>query len=427
MNSLEQRVLDAIDVEAMLAFLCRLIATPSLGGEESAAQRLMAEQMERCGLDVDVWEIDLEDLRRHPAHSEEIPRTEALGVVGTLPGDSSRPSLILNGHVDVVPAGRSEHWTYPPWQGTLTDRRVYGRGAADMKGGLCAALFALKALRDAGVAGLGTLTIQSVVGEEDGGTGTLATLQRGYSADGAIVVEPTGLAVVPVQAGALNFRITITGKAVHASMRRSGVSAIEKFMPLFSALQGLERTRNRHVSHPLLAAYSLPYPISVGTLRAGDWPSSVPAELVFEGRLGVAVGEPVAAARQSLEQTLTAAAAEDAWLRDHPPEVDWWGGQFAPCATDIDDPVVTIVQTALRTLTGYDAPIQGVTYGSDLRLLTGEGGIPAVLFGPGDVRQAHQVDEFVPIDDLILAVRCLALTALRYCNREPASEEGGTG
>jgi len=415
LNPLERQVLDAIDVEGMLSFLCRLIAVPSLDGEETDAQRLVAEQMERCGLEVDLWEIDLEDLRRHPAFSEEVPRQTALGLVGRLGNSAKGQSLILNGHVDVVPAGEPAKWHYPPWQGTLTDRRVYGRGAVDMKGGLCCALFAAKALRDAGVELADSLLIQSVVGEEDGGTGTLATLARGYRAAGAIIMEPTDLAVVPAQAGAMNFRLVVPGISAHGSMRRQGVSAIEKFLPLFSALQELEKARNARIDHPLMARHQLPYPISIGTVRAGNWASSVPEELICEGRFGAAIGEDPAEARHRLELAVQTAADADPWLCQHPPTVEWWGGQFEAAETPMDDPIVAVVQDAVQSLTGARPEIEGVSYGADLRLLVNEGGIPAVLFGPGDVRVAHQTDEFVPIDDLLIVVRALALVAMRYC------------
>ncbi len=415
MNRLERRVLDAIDVEGMLGFLCRLIATPSLDGEESAAQRLVARQMERCGLDVDLWEIDLESLRQHPAHSEEIRRSEALGVVGTLAGRSEQRTLILNGHVDVVPAGDPARWAHPPWEGTLTDRRVYGRGSVDMKGGLCCALFAAKALRDARVELEGSLLVQSVVGEEDGGTGTLATLERGHRGDGAIIMEPTALSIVTTQAGALSFRLTIPGKAAHGSMRRTGVSAVEKFIPILAAIEDLEKVRNTDVENVLLAEHQLPYPISVGTVRAGNWASSVPELLTCEGRYGVSVGEDMETSRRALEDAISTAAAADPWLADHPPEIEWWGGQFASCETPVDAVLVSRIASVIESLTHSHPRIEGVTYGSDMRLLVNQGAIPSVLFGPGDVRLAHQTDEFVPIDDLLLAVRALALTAMRYC------------
>jgi acetylornithine deacetylase len=415
MNAMERQVLDAIDVEAMLSFLCRLIAVPSLDGEETAAQELVAEQMQRSGLTVDLWELDFATLSQHPAYGVEVDRQTGLGLVGALGEDGGGRSLILNGHVDVVPTGDLANWSYPPWQGTLTDRRIYGRGSVDMKGGLCCALFAAKALRDAGVELAGKLLVESVIGEEDGGVGTLATLERGYRADGAVIMEPTELAVVTAQAGALNFRLTVSGKSAHGCVRDEGISAIEKFLPLVAALQQLEHERNRDVVHPLLGQYPLPYPLSIGTVAAGDWPSSVPEQLVCEGRYGVAMGENLTAAQQALEEAVQLAAQADDWLSVHPPEVEWWGGRFESAETPVDHPLVGCIDAAVRDLTVTEPAIKGVTYGADMRLLVNEGQIPTVMFGPGDVRVSHGPDEFVPIDDLLLTVRSLALIALRFC------------
>ncbi len=414
MQTIEQRVLDAIDVEGMLAYLCELVAIPSLGGQETAAQEHVAAQMKRCGLAVDVWELDFDQLRQHPAFSIEIEREHGLGVVGVMGEDRGGRSLILNGHIDVVPVGDEANWRYPPWQGTVADGRVYGRGALDMKGGLCCALFAAQALRDAGVQLAGRLIVESVIGEEDGGVGALATVLRGYTADGAIVVEPTELAVVPAQAGALNFRVTVPGLSAHGSVRDEGVSAIEKFIPLYQALMALERERNMGVQDPLFARYAQPYAICVGTLQGGNWASTVADSLTFEGRYGVAVGEDIAAARRSFEETVAQAARSDSWLREHPPRVEWWGGQFEPASISIDHPIVETVRAAYGDVSGAPARVQGVPFGADMRLLVNEGQTPTVLFGPGDVRNAHRPDEYVPVTELVAAVRTLALTALRF-------------
>lgn len=415
METPEQRVLAAIDVEGMLEALCELIAVRSPGGEETPAQELMAAQMAACGLEVDVWELDFREVRRHPAFSAEIEREHGLGVVATLGKGTAGRDLIFNGHVDVVPAGDEAQWSRPPWRATVEGGRVYGRGAVDMKGGLCCALFAAKALRDAGVRLEGKLMIESVIGEEDGGVGTLAAILRGYRADGAVVIEPTELAVVPAQAGALNFRLTVPGVSAHGCMREEGISAIEKFFPIYAALMDLEAERNRRARHPLLARYRLPYPLSIGTVRAGEWASSVPETLCCEGRYGVAIGEDVAAARRELEEAVARAARADPWLRRQPPRLEWWGGQFEPAEVAVEDPIVRTVAEAYREISGTQPRLAGVTYGADMRLLVNEGKIPTVLFGPGDVRQAHRPDEFVPVDQLVTAAQTLALAALRFC------------
>jgi acetylornithine deacetylase len=426
----ERAAAAALDEEGMIAFLRELVAIPSLDGEETAAQRRVAAWMRGEGFGTDVWDIDLNEVATHPDFSCEVEREAALGVVGSVgPGEKGAGGrdLLLDGHIDVVPAGEPSSWTVDPWRGALRDGRVYGRGACDMKAGLCAALFAAKALRDAQVPLRGRVLVASVVGEEDGGLGTLATLLRGHAADGAIVTEPTSLRIVTTGAGSLMFRLTVQGRAAHGSVRTEGVSAIEKFLPLFAAIRELEAARNVAGGGPLYAAHRLPWPIEVGTLRAGEWASSVPERLVCEGRYGVAPGEDEAAARRELEDAVAAAAAGDAWLRDHRPLVEWWGGRFAPAVTDPADPLVTTLAGAAEAALGGQAALEGVTYGSDMRLFVNLGRMPCVLFGPGDVRDCHMPDESVPVDEVVRAARTLIVAAMRYCGVGDSAAGGRDG
>ena len=437
LGAAERRALDALDVDGLVALLRELIAIPSLDAEESPAQRRVAAWMEGAGLATDVWPIDFDELSRHRDWCHEVDRDEALGVVGwygekaagrAAAGSDAGRDLMLNGHIDVVPVGDEAAWTTPPWDPAVREGRVYGRGAVDMKGGLVCALFAAKAIRDAGVRLRGRLSVASVVGEEDGGTGTLATILRGHTADGAVVVEPTDWRVIAAQAGSLMFRLVVPGLSAHGCVREEGVSAIEKFLPLFAALRRLEAERcgvavgaadvagDPH--SPLFARYRLPWPVEIGTVQAGDWASSVPDKLVAEGRVGVAIGEEPAAARRAFEEAIARAAAADPWLAEHSPTVEWWGGRFDPAVTDPSDPIVGAVVAAATTVTGRAPPLEGVTYGSDMRLLVNVGGIPTVLFGPGDVRVAHMADEYVPVDELRVAAQTLILTALRFCGVE---------
>lgn len=417
LTATEQRVLDAIDMNGMLAFLADLVAIPSLDGtpEENTIQEQIATWMGQHGMAVDLWEIDMPALQRHPHFSAEVERPRGLGLVGRLGAERGGRSLIFNGHVDVVPTGDPANWRFPPWQATITDEYVYGRGSLDMKGGLCCALFAAKAIHAAGVELRGPLLLQSVIGEEDGGCGTLATIVRGYRADGAVIVEPTTLCVAPAQAGAQNFRLTVPGLSAHGCVREEGVSAIEKFVPLHQALLDLERRRNQVEPNPLFARYQLPYALCIGKIGAGNWASSVAESLVAEGRYGIRVGEDVATARRELEAALATAAAADPWLREHPPIVEWWGGQFEPASIASDHPIATTVAGAFEATTARTAHFEGMTYGADMRLLVNVGQTPTVMFGPGDVRLAHKPDEAVPIADLVNVTRTLALTALRFC------------
>jgi acetylornithine deacetylase len=374
--------------------------------------------MEENGLEVDLWELDLPALKSHQAYSAEIERREGLGLVGALGGAGSGPTLILNGHVDVVPPGDESAWSFSPWEGRIEGGRVLGRGALDMKGSLAAGLFATKAIADAGVKLQGRLLLQSVIGEEDGGVGTLATLERGYGGDAAVIMEPTGFAVCPAQAGALNFRLTIRGKSAHGCVRDAGVSALEKYLLVHEELMALERRRNRSCSDPLFRGYGIPFPLSVGKIEGGDWASSVPDRVQVEGRYGLPPDEGVEEARQEFRDALDRVAIKDAWLSRHPPRLEWWGGCFLPARVPVDTPIVSELSRSLEDLGGGKPQLKGVTFGSDMRLLVREAGIPAVLFGPGDVRMAHGTDEAVAIDDLVLSARTLALTALRFCGYE---------
>lgn len=420
LGAVERAALEAIDLEWQLDLLGRLIASRSDQGNESGAQRAMAAAMAEVGMEVDAWSIDLVSLQADAQYSAEIERREALGLVGGY-GGGAGPTLALNGHVDVVGPGREADWSRPIWALTVEDGRAYGRGTVDMKGALSCALGAVRALRRAEIELAGTLTVQSVVGEEDGGLGTLATLRRGHHADAALVLEPTELQIAAAHCGALCCRVRVCGLAAHACMRDEGVSAIEKAASLLGVLRELERLRNSRLDHALMSLHANPLPISVGTIRGGEWPSSVPDEVTIEVRYGVAPGEALSAARDEFEATLQAAAATDEWLAEHPPEVTWFGGRFEPAETDPAHPLIPLLQSAACSATGGTPAICGVTFGADMRLLANVGGIPTVMFGPGDVRRAHAPDEFVSLDELAACTRSLVLTAIRYCGVSAAT------
>jgi len=420
LNGLERRVTEAVDDGRLLEDLRALVAVPSCDGREIEVQELAADLMRDAGLEVDAWGIDLGELRAHPDFSCEIERDEALGVAGVLgsAGCGGR-DLIFNGHVDVVSPGDTANWATPPWELTVRDGMAYGRGTVDMKGGVACALAATRAIREAGVRLAGRVIVETVAGEEDGGLGTLAAVLRGYRAHGAVVVEPTALDIVVAQAGALGFRLTVHGLSAHGAMRGEGVSALEKFLPLHDALRDLETAATDDVRGsdlaPLYASYRIPFPLSIGVVRAGEWPSTVPESLVCEGRYGVMPGVGVGAARRRFEQVVAGAAARDDWLREHPPRVEWWGGQFASALTAPDAAVVTSLSAAHRDLLGDAPPLTGVTYGADMRLLAGPGATPTIMYGPGDVGCSHQPDEHVPLDQLASCARVLAVHAVRFC------------
>jgi acetylornithine deacetylase len=417
------QVLDAVVelTDTLLDELAALVRIPSVSGTdaENDAQAHVAGRFADAGLEVDHWPIDLPALTAHPDFpGMEVDRDEAWGLVGRLHGVGDGPTLMLNGHIDVVPVGDPGSWTAPPYSADVRAGCLHGRGSCDMKAGLIASLWAVQALRSAGVGLRGDVVLASVQGEEDGGLGTFATLQRGWRADACVIPEPTELDVVPANSGALTFRLRIRGQATHAARRAEGVSAIDKFWPVSQALADLERRRHASVD-PVVARWPLAHPLSIGRVRAGDWASSVPDLLVAEGRLGVAIGEATDHARADLEGAVAEACERDPWLRDHPVEVEWWGGQFASGRIPPESDLVDRVRAAHRAAAGGRPPdVYGAPYGSDLRLLTGLAGIPTLQYGPGDARLAHGPDEAVPVADVATAARTLALLAVDVCGAD---------
>ncbi|GHO85308.1 ArgE/DapE family deacylase [Dictyobacter formicarum] len=415
---IEQRALDALDEDGLIKTFRELLRMPDITGQEAEAQHWLAGQMHAFGLDVDMWTIDVAELQRQagfPGMEVDRSQHEAVGLVGTWQGNGEAGRrLIFNGHIDVVPEGDRAQWSHDPWGAEREGDLIYGRGACDMKGGLIAALYAIKAIKDSGLALAGSLMLQSVIGEEDGGLGTFATLLRGHTGDAAIVCEPTELKLIPAQAGALTFQVRVSGKSAHACVRLEGVSAVEKYLDIHRVLLQLERARNSNVTHPLLGKFDLPYPLSVGRVQAGNWSSSVPDELIFEGRIGVAMGESCQAVREQFERTLRDLADADPWLREHPLEIEWTGGQFESGEIPQDHPLVQCCDACLQDLTGQKPAIEGITAGTDLRQLVNLGAIPSLLLGPGDVRVAHMPDEHVHITEVLTAARAYILIALRF-------------
>ncbi len=224
--------------------------------------------------------------------------------------------------------------------------------------------------------------------------------------------------IATTHAGALNFRVRLKGLSAHACMREEGVSAVDKLPRLLAVLAALEQRRSERYDNPLFAAYGVPFPLSVGRVQAGDWPSSVPDWLQIEGRYGVAPGESLESARAEFEEALASLGDQDPWLAENPPSLEWWGGQFEPAEVDPGAPIVEAIADTYRAVSQRDAVLEGMTYGADMRLLVNVAGIPTVMFGAGDVRQAHRPDEFVPLDDLTVLAQTLCVTAMRFCGVE---------
>lgn len=405
----------------LFAFLQKMVQYPSLPDHEDGVQRLIAEKLGEMGCEVDVFPIRFEELRAHPAFNDDgFSPENRLNVVGRWKGSGASEhlkggALILNGHVDVVSAGNEALWSALPWGGEIRGGRLYGRGSCDMKAGLAAGIFALQALQRLGFQPAHDILVESVAGEESGGAGTLATIVRGYRADACVVLEPTLMRICPLQSGALTFRLTVPGKATHAAMRQHGVSAVDKFILVYQAFQQLETERHAHFHNNLYDEPRFAAPISIGSVHAGEWHSTVAEKAVAEGRMGVFPGEQAAEARGALEEAVARTAAADPWLKEHPPVVEWFEGQFESGATDPHHPLIDALSAAHAEVLGESPAVRGVPYGSDLRLFTNHAHIPTVLYGPGDVTLAHGVDEYIVLEDVVTAARIIAGLVVRWC------------
>ncbi|MGH2618102.1 MAG: ArgE/DapE family deacylase, partial [Thermomicrobiales bacterium] len=390
---------------------------------EGDVQDVLAGRLERLGARLDRWEPDAKTLARYAGGPGYYPDRDFRGrpnLVATLPGSGGGPSLMLLGHADVVSAG--EGWTVGPFSAERRDGAIYGRGTADMKGGLAAAVAALEILNAANIRLRGDVLFASVVDEEAGGMGTLAVVDRGYRADGAIIPEPTDLNVAPLCRGIVWGRLTIPGRASHIEMPQphwrdgGAVDAIALGRTFLDAIDRLNATwaESPAKRHPLLP---LPCRVKVSMLDAGEFPTAyanrmritfdaqyLPAERDERG-LGGRVKAELASYFHQIGQ-------EHEWLREHPPRIEWLVD--ADCGeTAGDHRLSRLVHDAARAA-GAVSRMEGMSSHTDMGLLV-NAGIPTVNFGPGAPSVAHQPDEHVTERDLLLATTTLATAIAEWC------------
>ena len=401
---------DAVDPAQLVDDLRLLVREPIVTGDEARLQVRLADRLEGLGLAVEIFHPDAAAIRDYPAWpGQEVERRSLPVVIGRV-GPPNGPRLILSGHVDVVPPGEPSRWTTDPWSGEVRDGRLYGRGACDMKGGVAAILAAVRALGAAGQLETlaGELMVVLVPSEEDGGQGTLAAIRAGATGDACIIPEPSGLDVVVAHAGAITFRLTVPGRAAHASTRREGVSALDNLGDLVLALEVDETRRNGEETDPLMRKIGLPYPTIVGTVSGGAWASTVMDQVVAEGRYGVRIDQSPDDAEAELRRCIADACAGHPFLRDHPATVEITGARFATARVPAGHPLPTGLAGVAARVTGLRPSLIGVPYGADMRLFVNQGDTPTVIFGPGDVRLAHGADESVPLDEVEACARVLA-------------------
>lgn len=414
--SAARRASEAVDPTQAVEDLKRLVRTPSITGDERAVQDLVASILTDIGCRVERVETDPAEFARTDPDwpGEEMPRTDLPVVFGRLGRPGGR-RLLLVGHTDVVPLGEPATWTADPWGAEIIDGHLHGRGSCDMKGGCASILAAMRALQASGAADQlnGEVMAVFVPSEEDGGQGMLSAIRAGATGDMAVITEPTDVDVVIAHAGAIVFRLTVAGRAAHASMRREGVSALSNLTYLIGALEADETARNAAETDPLMTALGLPYPTIIGIVHGGEWASSVMDKVVADGRYGVALGETWRDAEVRLRACIAAAAEADPFLREHPPTVELVGGRFSSAQVPADHSLPVSLSAAAEATLGRMPALLGEPYGADMRLLVNEGKTPTVIYGPGHIAEAHSADESVPVDDVVACARVLAAWVVR--------------
>ncbi|HYL80961.1 MAG TPA: M20/M25/M40 family metallo-hydrolase, partial [Candidatus Acidoferrum sp.] len=309
----------------------------------------------------------------------------------------------------------AEAWKYSPWSGAISGGKLYGRGSVDDKAGLAVILFVARCIRSLGLSLRGDVILQSTVDEEWGGGGTLATLQRGYRADAAILLEPTTLEICPAARGGQAFRVTVPGKGAHPFRSYEGVSALEKAIPLLASLKVLEGERQEQFRTALFERYPIFLPIVIGKISADMIPSKVPERCVFEGLMGYAPDEAYGDARRELEVCVGRAAEADPWLQEHAPVVEWLGLNKEGAHTPTDHPFVRMMGESFVRVMHAEPTIVGFPAGCDLPHLRKHAGIPSLVFGPGNPVIAHGSNEYVELEAVLSAAKIVTTAVLRWC------------
>jgi acetylornithine deacetylase len=437
MEEKEQLILSKVDAmrDEIVAVLSQLVRIPSVSpnypeldkekflGGESRCNAALAEHFRGIGCEVDMWEV----------------QPQRANLVGVLKGTGGGRSLIFNGHIDTVPPGPHEDWMWnDPYSGNAQDGNLYGLGSCDMKGGIVAQFAAAKALVETGISLKGDLILESVVGEEsmDHEAGTTATVRRGYKADAAIVSEPSSypypLTIAPASPGLLYLVVNVSGRATHPGIRaefvraggagdKVGVNAVEKGALILSAIQRLEQIWGISKKH----AFFRPgyFTIHPGVIIGGPPGPLVPYIVSTYCRIECIIWYPpheaVEDVKAEIEDYLQTAAKLDPWLAKNPPAIEW-RNHWPPFETDPDHPIiqtcVNAYEQASAGASGFrkEAYIHGFAAVCDATFLNREG-IPTIVYGPGDILVAHTRNEFVPVDEVIMAAKTYALAALNWC------------
>ena len=433
----------------IIELLRTVIKIPSLTGEEGEAQGFVAGYLRDLGLQVDVWEPDIEEMfnlypesaqypthwqhdlilpyDRFPTYDEliESGKIEVLNyknrpnVVGTLKGLGGGRSLLLNGHIDNVTVEPQDDWTHAPFGAEVFEGRIYGRGACDMKGGLVAGLAAIRCLIETGVCLKGDVVFSSVVNEEHSGGGALSMICRGITADAAIVMEPSENHIYIAHPGDVYWRLVVEGVPRSPGARWEGremvgVSAIEKLPSVIQALLKLEEDYNKRAAHPLYAKLK-PFSCVLGEIDGGTYATATASQCVLRGCVYFSPGlGSVGDIMEDIRSYIEKGTQKDPWFQAHPVKTVFLRHKNT-AVIDQNAPIVKTVSDCVKSLMGNEPLVTGATYGADMELFANLGQIPTIIYGPGSIVSAHKPDEFIAVDEYLTAAKTLALSIYHWC------------
>jgi acetylornithine deacetylase len=409
----------------VIADLTELVSLDStLGFEESAQQRVKQSYCD-LGLKVSEVEIDLDALRDKPGFSPPVLEDTSgrINVIGhhQPETESGGRTLILNGHIDVVPTGDLSMWSRPPFKPWQDGDWLYGRGSGDMKAGIVANYMALQVLKDLGYQPASAVTLQSVIEEECTGNGALACLEAGYRADAAVITEPENLHMMTSQLGVMWLQIEVKGRPAHVLDTSAGINAIEATYAIFDGLRDIEEAWNEPVMrHPAYEHHRHPVNFNLGKISGGEWASTVPSHCIADIRVGFYPGMELSEVRQVLETRITGLASSLACCHGAEVQVHYRGFQAEGFAMDLSEPVLDELSRAHKEVLGYDCPTLNSTATTDARFFHIYGKIPATCYGPV-AENIHGIDERVSIQSVMQVIEVLAVFVSRWCGLEKIS------
>lgn len=396
--------------ETAAAFLSRLIQIPSFSGQEQEIMAFLEQEFRNLGV---MTKVPLTNaMKSDPEYTYkeyEVDHTGQYNLVIRKPGQGQGRSIILQAHTDTVPADESYTEAF---SGKEEEGYVLGRGACDDKGNVAVLYLVMKCLHDLGITLNGAIEVQLVVEEESGGNGALACVLEGHPADGVIVMEATDLHIHPSNRGALWFRVQVEGKSVHMGKITEGVNAIEKGMKIIQQLRQYEQALiQESQGYPGFEKYQQPVQVNIGTIHGGEFPSTVAGHVTIEGGVGFLPNKNLDLIKQELHQAIQ--ALDDPWVQEHY-TLDFPKLHNEAFEAPFDHPLVMALKQSCERI-GLHPDVCGLDVSCDARLYAIKGKMPTLVFGPGNIADAHSHHEKIKIDDIMSAARVLLDFLVNWC------------